>query len=75
MPARELINNFNIPEKVRIAWKWLYDLSPIEQEQMLLPVQESPDRYHVVCVGANDRAKDLVFGVSDPGTAEIEHRA
>ena len=75
LPARELINNFNIPEKVRIAWKWLYDLSPIEQEQMLLPVQESPDRYHVVCVGANDRAKDLVFGVSDPGTAEIEHRA
>ena len=74
-PARELINNFNVPDKVRVAWKWLYDLSPMEQEKVLLTIQESPDRYHIVCVGANDRAKDLVFSVSSPATAAIEHRA
>jgi len=74
-PARELINNFNVPDKVRVAWKWLYALSPMEQEKVLLTIQESPDRYYIVCVGANDRAKDLVFGVSSPATAAIEHRA
>ena len=74
-PARELINNFNVPEKVRVAWKWLYDLPPMEQERVVLPVQESADRYYVVCAGANDRAKDLVFGTNTPATAEIEHRA
>jgi len=73
-PARELINNFNVPDKVRVAWKWLYDLSPMEQEKVLLPMQESPDRYHIVCVGANDRAKDLVFGVTSPAIAAIEDR-
>ncbi len=73
-PARELINSFNVPDKVRVAWKWLYKLSPMEQEQLMLPVQESPDRYHLVCVGANDRAKDLVFGATSPATVEIEHR-
>lgn len=73
-PARELINNFNVPDKVRVAWKWLYDLSPIEQEKILLPVQESAERYYLVCVGANDRAKDLVFGTNTPAIVEIEHR-
>jgi hypothetical protein len=72
-PARELINSFNVPEKVRVAWKWLYELSPLEQEKILLPVQESADRYHLVCVGSNDRAKDLVFSTSLPATAEITH--
>ncbi len=70
-PARELINNFNVPDKVRVAWKWLYDLSPMEQEKVLLPVQESADRYYIACVGANDRAKDLVFGTNTPATVEI----
>ncbi len=70
-PVRELINSFNVPDKVRVAWRWLYDLSPMEQEEMLLPMQESPDRYHILCVGANDRAKDLVFGVSPPATVAI----
>ena len=74
-PARELINDFNVPDKVRVAWKWLYDLSPMEQEKVILPVLESPDRYYIVCLGANDRAKDLVFGTSTPATVEIEHRA
>ena len=71
----ELINDFNVPDKVRVAWKWLYDLSPMEQEKVILPVLESPDRYYIVCLGANDRAKDLVFGTSTPATVEIEHRA
>lgn len=71
-PVREHINEFNVPDKVRVAWKWLYDLSPREQEEMLLPLRESPDRYHIVCVGANDRAKDLVFGVSPPATVAID---
>ena len=42
---------------------------------MILPVLESPDRYYIVCLGANDRAKDLVFGTNTPATVEIEHRA
>ena len=74
-PARQLINKFNVPDKVRVAWKWLYDLSPMEQEQVVLPVQESADRYYIVCVGANDRAKDLVFGTNTPATVEITDRA
>ena len=74
-PARELINNFNVPDKVRVAWKWLYELSHMEQERVILPVQESPDRYYIVCVGADDRAKDLVFGTNTPATVEIEARA
>ena len=74
-PARELINNFNVPEKVKVAWKWLYQLSPMEQEKVILPVQESADRYFIVCVGADDRAKDLVFGTNTPATVEIERRA
>ena len=74
-PARELINNFNVPDKVRVAWKWLYELSPSEQERVLLPTLESPDGYHIVCVGASDRAKDLVFGTCRPATVQIEHRA
>jgi hypothetical protein len=47
----------------------------MEQEKVLLSMQESPDRYHIVCVGANDRAKDLVFGVTSPAIAAIEDRA
>ena len=74
-PARELINNFNVPEKVRVAWKWLYDLTPMEQEKVILPVEESADRYDIVCVGANDRAKNLVFGTTTPATVEITDRA
>jgi len=74
-PARELIHSFNVPDKVRVAWKWLYELSPLEQERVLLPTLESPDGYHIVCVGANDRAKDLVFGTCSPATVEIEDRA
>ncbi len=74
-PARELINNFQVLDKVRWGWKWLYDLSPLEQEQVILHTHESPDRYWFVCVGADDRAKDLVFSASTPGTAEIVNRA
>jgi len=74
-PAREMINNFNVPDKVRVGWKWLYRLSPMEQEQIILPMQESPDNYRIICVGANDRAKDLIFGTSEPATAQIENRA
>ena len=51
LPARRLINSFNVPEKARVAWQWLYKLSPQEQEQIWLPVQQSPDEYHLVCVG------------------------
>ena len=72
-PARELINSFNVPDKVRFAWKWLYDLSPMEQEKILLPVHESPDRFWIVCVGADDRAKDLIFGTNTPATVEIDN--
>ena len=74
-PARELINDFNVPEKVRFAWRWLYELSPMEAEKVLLHVQESPDRFNIVCVGADDRAKDLVFNSGTYGMAEIENRA
>ena len=74
-PARNLINCFNVPEKVRTAWKWLYELSPMEQERVMLPVQSGPGRYYLVCVGANDRAKDLVLPSGTPVTVEIEHRA
>ncbi len=47
----------------------------MEQEQVILPVQESADRYYIVCVGADDRAKDLVFGTNTPATVEITDRA
>jgi len=70
-PAREMTNKFNVPEKVKMAWKWLYELSPTEQEQVILPVQESADRYYIICVGANDRGKDLVIGTTSPATVEI----
>ncbi len=74
-PAREMTNKFNVPEKVKVAWKWLYDLSPTEQERVILPVQESADRYFIVCVGANDRGKDLVIGTTTPATVEVTDRA
>jgi len=38
----------------------------------LLPVHESPDRFWIVCVGADDRANDLGFGSNTPTTVEIE---
>ena len=75
VPARQLINSYNVPEKVRTQWRWLYQLSPVDQERVILPVHRSPDRYFVACVGANDRAKDMVFPVGSPSTVEVEHRA
>ena len=62
-------------EKVRVAWRWLYDLTPMEQEKVILPAEESADRYHIVRVGARDRVKDLVFGEMAPPTVEIGDRA
>ncbi|RMF91830.1 MAG: hypothetical protein D6736_04635 [Nitrospinota bacterium] len=74
-PVRHLINSFNVPEKVRVQWQWLYRLSPEEQERMLLPVQETAQRYFIVCVGAPDRGKDLVFPSGSPSIEEITDRA
>lgn len=75
LPVRRLINNFNVPEKVRVAWRWLYNLSTQEQENTWLPVQQSPEEYHLVCVGG-PRAKDLVCPCSgEPSTVEITDRA
>lgn len=75
VPARQLTNSYNVPEKVRTQWKWLYELSPMDQEKIRLPVHRSPERYFIACVGANDRAKDMVFPVGTPSTVEVEHRA
>jgi len=74
-PARRLINSYNVPEKVRTQWKWLYELSPMEQERVILHVHQSPDRYFIACVGAPDRAKDMVFPAGSPSIVEVEHRA
>ena len=73
LPARRLINSFNVPEKVRVAWRWLYKLSTQEQENTWLPVQQSPEEYHLVCVGG-PRAKDLVCPAGEPSTVEITDR-
>jgi hypothetical protein len=74
-PVRQLINNFNVPEKVRVQWQWLYRLPKEEQERMLMPVQETAQRYFIVCVGAPDRAKDMVFPSGSPSIVEITDRA
>ncbi len=74
-PARLMVNSFNVPDKVKVQWRWLYQLSPLEQEHVILPVQQSPERYFLVCVGADDRAKDLVFPSGTPSTVEVLHRA
>jgi hypothetical protein len=64
-----------VPDKVRIQWRWLYQLPPHEQERIILPVLSGPERYFIVCVGANDRAKDMVFPCGSPSIVEVEHRA
>jgi len=36
---------------------------------------QGDSKYHTVCVGANDRAKNMVFPSGDPSIAEITDRA
>ena len=74
-PARNFTNNFKVPEKIPYQWRWLWDLPSYEQERVMLPVRHDSSKYHIVCVGANDRAKDMVFPSGDPSIAEITDRA
>ena len=74
-PASEMVAHFNVPEKVRYEWRWLYDLPPWEQERVMLHGQHDSSRYFIVCVGADDRAKNLIIGSGTPGMAEITDRA
>ena len=74
-PASDMVAHFNVPEKVRYEWRWVYDLPPWEQEKVMLPGQHDASRYYLVCVGANDRAKNLIIGSGTPSLAEITHRA
>ena len=74
-PASEMVAHFNVPEKVRYEWRWLYELPPWEQERVMLHGQHDASRYFIVCVGADDRAKNLIIGSGTPGMAEITDRA
>ncbi len=74
-PASDMVAHFNVPEKVRYEWRWVYDLPPWEQEKVMLSGQHDPSRYYLVCVGANDRAKNLIIGSGTPSSAEITDRA
>jgi hypothetical protein len=73
-PARHLVAHFNVKDKVRYEWRWVYDLPPYEQERVMLYGQHDPSRYHLVCVGASDRAKNLILSSGTPSMAEITHR-
>lgn len=74
-PVSKMISSFNVPEKVRFEWRWLYDLPPQEQERIMLHGQHDSSRYHLVCVGAPDRAKNLIFGSGTPSIIEVTDRA
>ncbi len=41
----------------------------------MLHGQHDASRYFIVCVGADDRAKNLIVGSVAPGMAEITDRA
>jgi len=75
LPARYMINNFQVPEKIPYQWRWLWELPPYEQERVMLHVRHDAGKYHIVCVGANDRAKDMVFPSDQPSIVEITDRA
>lgn len=75
VPASDMVSHFNVPEKVRFEWRWLYELPRWEQEKVMLPGMHDPSRYILICVGANDRAKNLIIGSGTPGMAEITDRA
>ena len=51
-------------EKVDPQWRWLVDLSERERDEISMPIRESADRYHLICVGA-DRAKPLIIPSKD----------
>ncbi len=74
-PASKMISSFNVPEKVRYEWRWLYDLPPSELEQVMLHGQHDASRYLLVCVGAPDRAKNLIIGSGTPSIVEVTDRA
>ena len=73
-PVSKMISSFNVPEKVRFEWRWLYDLPPEEQERVMLHGQHDSSRYHLVCVGAPDRAKNLIIGSGTPSIIEVTDR-
>ena len=74
VPASKPMSNFNVPDKVRFQYRWLYDLPESEREKVMLPGHLHAGAYHIVCVGANDRAKNLLVGSGDPSIIEVTGR-
>ncbi len=74
VPASKPMSHFNVPDKVRFQYRWLYDLTESEREKVMLPGHLHAGAYHLVCVGANDRAKNLIIGSGDASIVEITHR-
>ena len=60
-------------ERIAPEWRWLMDLSDKELGELWEPVRTGPDRYHLICVGA-DRAKSLVMSshYSPPSSEKID---
>jgi hypothetical protein len=74
VPASKPMSHFNVPDKVRFQYRWLYDLSEKEREEVMLPGHLHAGAYHIVCVGAADRAKNLIVSSGDPSIIEITDR-
>lgn len=47
-------------ETIAPQWRWLLDLSQKERDEITMPVRESPDRYHIICVGGT-RSKIVIM--------------
>jgi hypothetical protein len=47
-------------EHIQPQWRWLMDLSEKELDELWLPVRQGPERYQLLCVGA-DRAKPHII--------------
>ena len=60
-------------ERVAPQWRWLMKLTEKELDELWLPVRESPDRYQLICVGA-DRAKFQIMpsGPFNPSSENID---
>lgn len=74
VPASKPLSNFNVPDKVRFQYRWLYELSEKERQQEMLHGHLHAGAYHLVCLGAADRAKNLIVSSGDPSIVEITDR-
>jgi hypothetical protein len=69
----EPIRKMHQDGKIRKEYEWLFDLSPLEQRTMTMPVIERSDQYSVVVAGSV-RAKDMLMPVRTTPITEIASR-